>query len=140
MEYSHASFLTIAHNLSKNSPCNRLKVGCVLVKNNRIISQGYNDFLPDCSKSSIVRDGHEQAIVHAEQNAVGFCCKFGKECDNCIAYITHYPCINCCKILLASGIKKIIYSLDYNNDELVSILCKQKSVPIEKQLIVFNTK
>ena len=55
------------------SPCERLKVGCLLVKNNRIISQGYNGFLPNCPHKSIVRDNHEQATVHAEQNAIADC-------------------------------------------------------------------
>ena len=54
----------------------RLKVGCVLVKDNRMISQGYNGFLPGCPHKSIVRDNHEQATVHAEQNAINIP-KFG---------------------------------------------------------------
>ena len=44
---------------SKRSPCHRLQVGCLLVKDNRIISQGYNGFLPDYPHDSIVRNGHE---------------------------------------------------------------------------------
>ena len=49
---------------SKRSPCNRLKVGCILVKDNRILSQGYNGFLPGCPPKSTVRDNHEQATIH----------------------------------------------------------------------------
>ena len=116
----------------KRSPCERLKVGCVLVKNNRIISQGYNGFLPSVPHKSIVRDNHEQATVHAEQNAIADCAKRGVSCEGCIAYVTHYPCIICTRIMLASGIKEIKYIDDYKNDELVKVFCDQMNVKITK--------
>ena len=94
---------------SKRSPCNRLHVGCILVKDNRIISQGYNGFLPGQPHKSIIKDNHEQATVHAEQNAICDCAKRGVSTKDCIAYITHYPCIICCRLLIASGIRKIYY-------------------------------
>lgn len=117
---------------SERSPCERLKVGCLLVKNNRIISQGYNGFLPGCKHQSIVRDGHEQATVHAEQNAISDCAKRGVSCEGAFAYITHYPCIICCRILLASGIKKIFYKKDYKNDPLVKKFTYELNVEIKK--------
>mgnify|MGYP003986722623 FL=1 len=116
----------------ERSPCERLKVGCLLVKDNRIISQGYNGFLPGCPHHSIVRNGHEQATVHAEQNAICDCAKRGVSCYDAIAYVTHYPCIICCRLLLASGIKEIRYIEDYKNDELVAQFCKQLDVSIFK--------
>jgi len=117
---------------SKRSSCNRLKVGCLLVKDNRILSQGYNGFLPGCLHKSIIRDNHEQATIHAEQNTISDCAKRGVSCVDSIAYITHYPCINCCKLLLASGIKAIYYLEDYNNDPIVQELCIQLNVSIIK--------
>ena len=117
---------------SERSPCERLQVGCLLVKDNRIVSQGYNGFLPGCPHQSIIRDNHEQATVHAEQNAIADCAKRGVNCLGSTAYITHYPCIICCRILLASGIKKIKYINDYKNDPLVPILATQCGVIIEK--------
>jgi len=117
---------------SKRSSCNRLKVGCLLVKDNRILSQGYNGFLPGCPHKSIVRDNHEQATIHAEQNTISDCAKRGVSCVDAIAYITHYPCINCCKLLLASGIKAIYYLEDYNKDPIVQELCSQLNVSIIK--------
>ena len=60
---------------AERSPCHRLQVGCVLVKDNRIISQGYNGFLPGAAHKSIIRNNHEQATVHAEQNANCRLCK-----------------------------------------------------------------
>ena len=116
----------------KRSPCERLKVGCVLVKDNRIVSQGYNGFLPSAPHTSIIRDNHEQATVHAEQNAIADCAKRGVSCKGCTAYITHYPCIICTRIMLASGIKEIKYIDDYKNDELVKVFCDQMNVKIIK--------
>ena len=119
--------------VTKNrSPCERLQVGCILVKDDRIISQGYNGFLPGCPHTSIIRDNHEQATVHAEQNALADCAKRGISCNNSIAYITHYPCIICCRLLLASGINEIKYINDYKNDDLVPIFCSQCNVNINK--------
>jgi dCMP deaminase len=117
---------------SERSPCERLQVGCVLVKENRIVSQGYNGFLPECPHKSIVRNNHEQATVHAEQNAIADCAKRGVDCNNSTAYITHYPCIICTRILLAAGIKQIKYINDYKNDELVEVFTNQCSVNVKK--------
>ena len=116
----------------ERSPCERLQVGCVLVKDNRIVSQGYNGFLPGCPHESIVRDGHEQATVHAEQNAIADCARRGAACEGTIAYVTHYPCIICTRILLAAGIKEINYIEDYKNDILVQLFCEQLNVKINK--------
>ena len=128
----HEYFSEIVKVTAKRSPCERLKVGCLLVNNNRIISQGYNGFLPGCPHKSIVIDNHEQATVHAEQNTIADCAKRGVSCMGSIAYITHYPCINCCKILLGSGIKQIYYLNDYKNDPIVKELCDQLKINIEK--------
>jgi dCMP deaminase len=114
----------------ERSPCERLQVGCLLVKDNRIISQGYNGFLPSCPHTSIVRNNHEQATLHAEQNAICDCSKRGVCSSGCTAYITHYPCIICMRLLCAAGIKEIKYIHNYNNDELVSYFSKVADVPI----------
>lgn len=125
-------FKEIVQVTAKRSPCERLQVGCLLVADNRIVSQGYNGYLPGCAHRSVIRDGHEQATVHAEQNAVVDCAKRGVSCDGCTAYITHYPCIICCRLLLAAGIRAIKYIHDYKNDSLVSDFSKQIGVPISK--------
>jgi dCMP deaminase len=115
-------FMQTAQLASVRSPCERLKVGCVLVKNNRLISMGYNGFLGGCEHKSIVRDGHEQATIHAEINAITDAAKRGASIDDCVAYVTHYPCLNCYKALASSGIKKIYYKEDYRNDPVVEEL------------------
>ena len=125
-------FKRIVEVTASRSSCNRLQVGCLLVKNNRIIAQGYNGFLPGCPHESQVRDGHEQATVHAEQNAVADCAKRGAACENSTAYITHYPCLNCMKILCASGIKDIKYINNYKNDELVKNISEIANVEVSQ--------
>ena len=125
-------FSKIVKVTAERSPCERLQVGCLLVKDNRIISQGYNGFLPGCPHESIVRDNHEQATLHAEQNALMDCAKRGVSCEGCSAYVTHYPCIICARLLLAGGIKKINYLNDYKNDELVEKFTEQCQVDVVK--------
>jgi len=125
-------FSKIVKVTAERSPCERLQVGCLLVKDNRIISQGYNGFLPGCPHESIVRDNHEQATLHAEQNALMDCAKRGVSCEGCSAYVTHYPCIICARLLLAGGIKKINYLNDYKNDELVEKFTEQCQVNVVK--------
>jgi len=123
-------FKEIVQVTAKRSPCERLQVGCIFVSDNRIISQGYNGFLPGCEHISVVRDGHEQATVHAEQNCLADCAKRGVCSKKCIAYITHYPCIICTRLLLAAGITEIKYIHNYKNDELVPYFTEQMNVPI----------
>ena len=125
-------FKNIVQCTSERSPCSRLKVGCILVKDNRIISQGYNGYLPGCEHKQVMRDGHEIATVHAEQNAVTDCARRGVSCNGATAYITHYPCINCSKILCAAGIKNINYINDYRNDEMSAYFCNISGVSLNK--------
>ena len=98
-------FMAAATLLSTRSACERLHVGCVIVSAgkhpNRIIAAGYNGFLPGAPHASRVRDGHEQATVHAEQNAVADAAKRGIPLEGATAYVTHFPCINCTKILVS---------------------------------------
>ena len=125
-------FSSLTHLTAQRSPCQRLQVGCILVNDNRVIAQGYNGYLPGAKHEQKLRDGHEMATVHAEQNAIADCAKRGVSCAGATAYITHYPCINCMKILCASGISEIKYSNDYNNSELVHKFCDQMNCPIQK--------
>lgn len=125
-------FITLSFLISNRSSCKRLKVGCVLVKDTRVISVGYNGFLPGFPHESIVRDNHEQATVHAEQNCITDCARRGINVNGATAYITHYPCLNCLKLLVASGIKNIKYSNDYKNDEIIPVIFKDKGISLEK--------
>ncbi len=115
---------------SKRSPCERLHVGCLLVKENRIISQGYNGFLSGLPHKSIVINDHEVSTIHAEQNAIVDCAKRGVSCDGCDAYVTHHPCLQCAKLLHACGVKHIYYLNDYKNDDTIRMI--GINIPIEK--------
>jgi dCMP deaminase len=116
------------------SACKRLRVGCILVRDNRIISQGYNGYLPGCKHEQLIRDGHEIATIHAEQNAITDCAKRGVSCNDCTAYITHYPCVNCMKLLCAAGITHIFYIHDYHNDQYTAIFGEQMNVILQQIL------
>ena len=125
-------FINLSFLVSKRSPCERLHVGCILVKNFRVISSGYNGFLSGASHNSFIRNDHEQMVNHAEVNAICDCSKRGVNTNNAIAYITHYPCLICFKILVASGIKQIKFYDNYKNDKLVKKLANEINIIIEK--------
>ena len=125
-------FICIALLTASRSSCDRLKVGCVITKNNRIISTGYNGHISGAPHSSFIRNDHEQATIHAEQNAIADAAKRGVQLNESVAYITHYPCINCFKLLVQSGIKTIKYLNDYKNDTLVSTLVQASGVKLIK--------
>ncbi|MDR1011849.1 MAG: dCMP deaminase family protein [Opitutaceae bacterium] len=129
-------FMATALLISTRSPCERLHVGCVIVsggsRRNRIVAAGYNGYLPGVPHISRVRDGHEQSTVHAEQNAVADAARRGSSVEGCTAYVTHYPCINCAKILAAAGIAEVRYRDDYNNDPLVAPMLADASVRVVK--------
>jgi dCMP deaminase len=127
-------FMSIALLASCRSPCKRLHVGSVIVNDNRIISMGYNGFIPGAPHTSRVKDNHEQSIIHSEINAVTDCAKRGTSLKNSKIYITHYPCVNCFRTLAACGIKEIIYLNNYNNDDIVEILAVDSSITI-RQLV-----
>ena len=125
-------FMSIAILVSQRSSCNRLKVGCVIINNNRIISTGYNGFLPGAEHNSIVIDNHEQATVHAEQNSICDAASRMVSVKNSTIYITHYPCLNCFKTIAASHIKTIYYYNDYKNNPIVEKLSLENNISINK--------
>lgn len=127
-------FMGIALLISSRSPSKRLKVGSVIVKDNRIISAGYNGFPSGTPHISIMRDDHEQNTLHAEQNAIADAARRGTPIQDSTIYITHYPCINCTKFIIASGIKEIIYYDNYRNDEIVNKLLEDAKINIKKIL------
>ena len=127
-------FMATAVLIASRSNCERLHVGCVVVtggdRKNRIVAAGYNGYLPGTPHGTKVRDGHEQATVHAEQNAVADAARRGSAVEGCVAYVTHYPCISCAKILAAAGIAEVRYHQDYMNDPLVAPLLAEAGVRI----------
>jgi dCMP deaminase len=129
-------FMATAMLISARSNCDRLHVGCVLVSNgeclHRVIAAGYNGFVAGAPHKSRIRDAHEQATVHAEQNAIADAAKRGVSILGSTAYVTHYPCIHCAKLLVSAGIAEIKYHFDYANDPLVEEMLLEWRVPIEQ--------
>ena len=129
-------FMATALLIASRSACGRLHVGCVLVSGgehaNRIVAAGYNGFLPGTPHRSRVRDGHELATVHAEQNAIADAARRGVSVAGSTAYVSHFPCVHCAKILAAAGIGVVKYHFDYKNDPLVCDLLEEAGLVIRR--------
>jgi dCMP deaminase len=126
-------FMDVAERTAIESNCVKYKVGVVIVKDNRIILQGYNGTVSkfiNCSEkfnnginSDIERKEHNiwsnSFEVHAEMNSICYASKKGISLEGTIMYCTHTPCNNCLKHIIQAGIKKVIYKNEYiNNSQL----------------------
>ncbi|MCI5839335.1 MAG: deaminase [Peptoniphilaceae bacterium] len=130
-------FMKLAFNVASRGTCDRAYVGCILVNDeNRIISTGYNGSIkgnPHCDEvGHTMRDGHCIATIHAEMNALLYCAKEGISVKNATCYVTHFPCLNCTKSLIQSGIKKIIYAYAYRVDEYALELLNRNKIEYTK--------
>ena len=125
-------FMSIALLASCRSPCQRLHVGSVIVKDNRLISMGYNGYISGAPHISRVQDNHEQSIIHSEINAITDCAKRGASLEGGKIYVTHYPCPNCFRCIAASNIKEIVFLNDYKNDPIIALLAKDASIQIRR--------
>ncbi|MDR0742285.1 MAG: dCMP deaminase [Puniceicoccales bacterium] len=129
-------FMAVTMLIASRSNCGRLHVGCILVSNgehkNRIVVAGYNGFMAGIPHNSKIRDGHEQATIHAEQNAITDAARRGISISGATAYISHFPCLQCAKMLAASGITEIKYHFDYNNDPLAIELLGEWNVRVTR--------
>lgn len=125
-------FMATAFLIATRSACQRLNVGCVIVSKgthkNRIIAAGYNGFLPGAPHISRVDNDHEQSTVHAEQNAISDAARRGVSLSGSTAYITHFPCIVCAKLLVAAGVNEIKFHFDYNNNSIVEEIFKENEI------------
>lgn len=130
-------FMNLAMTVSQRGTCDRAYVGCVIVnKENRIVSTGYNGSIkgnPHCDEiGHTMRDGHCIATIHAEMNALLYCAKEGISVNGCIAYVTHFPCLNCTKSLIQAGISKIYYNKAYRVDDYAKELLERNKIPYIK--------
>lgn len=127
-------FIEMAQLVSERATCERLKVGAVLVKNKRVIATGYNGSpsgLPHCIDVGCkVVKGHCVRTIHAEQNALFQCSRYGISSEGAICYITHFPCLLCCKSLIQAGISEVVYLYDYKNDEYTLELFRESGVKV----------
>lgn len=112
-------FMAQSHLLALRSTCTRLTVGATIVRDNRIIAGGYNGSIAGgthcIDDGCYVIDNHCVRTIHAEMNALLQCAKFGVPTDGAEIYVTHFPCLQCCKSLIQAGIKAVYYAEDYKN-------------------------
>lgn len=108
------SYLEMAHVWAKNSYCERRKVGALLVKNRMIISDGYNGTPSGFENICEDEEGLTKAyVLHAEANAITKVAKSNNSSEGATLYITDSPCIECAKLIIQSGIKRVVYDRKY---------------------------
>lgn len=126
-------FMQIAVQVSTRSTCDRLHVGAVIVKDNAILSTGYNGSilgLDHCDDvGHLMVNNHCIRTIHAESNAICQASKRGVCTDGATIYITHSPCLNCFKLCTSAGIKKIVFGKFYR-DEFVIKFAKQANIEL----------
>lgn len=110
-------FCELATVVSKRSTCPRAQVGCLLVRDNRILTTGFNGApsgLDHCSDiGCLMIDGHCARSVHAEQNAIVQAALHGVSTKGATCYATHFPCIVCTKLLINAGVERVVYMQEY---------------------------
>lgn len=126
-------FLEITRATARRSTCLRRKVGCVIVKDKRLLATGYNGApsgLLHCEEVGCLREklnipsGERQEIcrgLHAEQNAIIQASIYGVSLKDTILYSTNQPCVTCAKMLIQAGVKKIIFAGDYPDEIAISL-------------------
>ena len=115
-------FLRMAFSVASRATCDRLHAGCVVAKDNRIISTGYNGSLPKADHCDnighLLHDEHCVRTAHAESNAIASAARMGVITDGACAYVTHTPCWNCIKVLVMAGIKQIYFVNVYESAQM----------------------
>ncbi len=131
----HEYFMCVAHLISRRATCTRGHIGAVIVRDNNILSTGYNGApsgLPHCNETNckIYRSTHPDGTVeencvntiHAEINAIAQAAKHGVSIKDADIYITASPCIHCLKVLINVGIKTIYYDKPYKIEHIAELL------------------
>ncbi len=120
-------FMSIARIVATRSTCDRLEAGAVLVKNNRIISTGYNGSppgLPHCDEAGhLMEEGHCVRTIHGEHNAILQAATIpGASTEGSTMYTKYTFCIHCAKYIIAAGVKRVIYGKIYRNAYCIDYL------------------
>jgi dCMP deaminase len=117
------SYIEMAHVWAKNSYCERRKVGALIVKDRMIISDGYNGtpsgFENVCEDESGITKPY---VLHAEANAITKVAKSNNSSEGATLYITDSPCMECAKLIIQSGISRVVYSNKYRITEGLDLL------------------
>ena len=113
----------MAHIWSENSYCTRRQVGALIVKDKMIISDGYNGtptgFPNVCEDDNNVSLPY---VLHAEANAITKIARSGNNSDGATLYVTDSPCIECAKLIIQSGIRRVVYDREYRLTDGVDLL------------------
>jgi len=116
-------YLEMASIWAQNSYCKRRQVGALLVKNKMIISDGYNGtpsgFENVCEDENFKTKPY---VLHAEANAITKVAKSGNSSEGATLYVTTSPCLECSKLIIQAGIKRVVYSVSYRVDDGINLL------------------
>ena len=116
-------YLRMAAIWAENSYCNRRQVGALIVKDKMIISDGYNGtpsgFENVCEDENNVTKPY---VLHAEANAITKIARSGNNSDGATLYVTDSPCIECSKLIIQAGIKRVIYAKEYRLKDGIELL------------------
>lgn len=126
------AYLNMAKEWAKLSYSTRKQVGALIVKNGTIISDGYNG--TPSGYSNVCEDIEGKTfwfVLHAEANAILKCARYGNSCDGATLYLTMSPCKECSKLILQSGINRVVYGEDYRDDSGLKFL-KESGIEIVK--------
>ncbi len=116
-------YLRMARTWAENSYCKRRQVGCLVVKDKMIISDGYNG--TPSGFENICEDDTNQTkpyVLHAEANAITKLARSSNNSDGATLYVTASPCIECAKLIIQSGIKKVVYGEKYRLNDGIDLL------------------
>lgn len=124
------AYMDIAARIAELSTARRLKVGAIIVKDNRIISLGYNGTPYGWDNNCEDQDAHtgelttKQEVLHAESNAIAKLAQGYESGNNATLFVTHQPCMECAKLIYQTGISTIYYKHPYRKSEGVNFLMK----------------
>ena len=108
---------------AENSYCNRRKVGALIVKDKMIISDGYNGTPSGFENVCEDEDGHTKPyVLHAEANAITKVAKSNNSSNGATLYVTAAPCMECAKLIIQSGIRRVVYLESYRLSEGIELL------------------
>lgn len=138
----HEYFMAQAKLISLRGTCARLYVGSVITRDRRVIAGGYNGSISGdvhcIDVGCKVVDGHCVRTIHAEQNALMQCVKFGVATEGAEIYVTHFPCLHCTKLIVQAGIRHIYYETPYRMDDYAIQLLKQAGVGMTQISVDIN--
>ena len=131
-------YLRMARIWAENSYCTRRKVGALIVKDKMIISDGYNGTPSGFENVCELEDGTTKPyVLHAEANAITKVAKSSNNSLGATLYVTASPCLECAKLIIQSGIKRVVYSEMYRLDDGLRLL---ERAGIETVFININQK